>query len=89
MVVYYLFVEIEESFGTVDIVERGEAANGTINEHRVDTHSSMFCHEHPVWVATTHKHLWTNTHAEEHRRIHKYINIVKYTNTYKYMNMDK
>lgn len=53
----HLFVEIEETFGAVNVVERWERLDGAINGHRVKSHRSTRCDQHPVRRRSTDKHL--------------------------------
>lgn len=53
----YLFVEVEEAFGAVDVVKRGERLDGAINGHWVKPHGSAGGDEHPVRRRSTDKHL--------------------------------
>ena len=53
----YLFVEVEESFGAVNVVERGEGLDGTIDGHGVKPHRSPRGDQHPVRRRTTDEHL--------------------------------
>lgn len=55
----YLFVEVEETFGTVDVVKRGERLDGAVNGHRVKSHRSARGDQHPVRRRSTDKHLST------------------------------
>ena len=58
----YLFVEVEETFGAVDVMEGWERLDGAINAHGVKPHGSTRRDKHPVRRRTTDKHLgqWGN-----------------------------
>lgn len=53
----YLFVEVEETFGAVNVVEGGERLDRAINGHRVKPHRSPRGNQHPVRRRTTDEHL--------------------------------
>ncbi len=54
----YLLVEVEETFGAVDVMEGGERLDGAINAHGVKPHGSARGDQHPVRRRTTDEHLW-------------------------------
>ena len=43
--------------GTVDVVKRSKAGDGTIDVHWMDVHASPSTEEYPVWIGSTYKHL--------------------------------
>lgn len=49
----YLFVEVEETLGAVDVMEGGERLNGAIDGHGVKPHGSSRSDKHPVGRWTT------------------------------------
>ena len=55
----YLFVEVQESLGTVDIVEGRHTRDDPVDRHGVDTQNTPRCHEEPMRVRTTYEHLGT------------------------------
>lgn len=54
---FYLFVEVEETLGAVDIVKRREGLNGAIYCHGVQTQRPARGHQHPVRRRSTDEHL--------------------------------
>lgn len=53
----YLFVEVEETFGAVDVMEGGERLNGAIDGHGVQPHGPPRGDQHPVRRRSTDEHL--------------------------------
>lgn len=53
----YLFIEVEKTFGTVDVMEGGERLDGTINGHGVKPHGSPRGDQHPVRRRSADEHL--------------------------------
>ncbi len=53
----YLFVEVEESFGTVDVVKGREGLDGAVYCHGVEPHRPTRGHQHPVRRRPADKHL--------------------------------
>lgn len=53
----YLFVEVQETFGAVDVVEGGERLDGAVDAHGMKPHGSAGRDQHPVRRRTTDKHL--------------------------------
>ena len=52
-------VEVEEAFGTVDVVEWSETRDESVNSHWVNAQRTLARHEQPVRVGTAHEHLST------------------------------
>lgn len=50
-------VEVQESLGTVDVVEWGEASGASIDGHGMNPQLPSICEEDPVRLVATHKHL--------------------------------
>lgn len=44
----YLFVEVQEAFGAVDVVEGGEGLDGAVDDHGVKPHCSPRGDQHPM-----------------------------------------
>lgn len=53
----YLFVEVEEAFGAVDVVKGGEGLDGSIDGHGVKPQPSSRGDQHPVGGRATDEHL--------------------------------
>lgn len=53
----YLFVEVEETFGAVDVMERGERLDGSVDGHGVKPHGSPRGDQHPVRRRSADEHL--------------------------------
>jgi len=49
----YLFVKVEKSLRTVDVVERSETCHSAVDTHRVEPEYTTRCHQDPVWIGTT------------------------------------
>ena len=49
-------VEVEETLGTVDVVEWGEGGDGAIYQHGMTSQLSSACQEQPVRIGTGYKY---------------------------------
>lgn len=57
LAVAHLFVEVEEAFGAVDVMEGGEGLDGAVDGHGVQPHGSSGRDEHPVGRGSADEHL--------------------------------
>lgn len=55
----YLFVEVEEAFGAVDVVEGREGLDGAVDAHGVEPDGAARGDQHPVRRRPTDEHLRT------------------------------
>ena len=52
-------VEVEEAFRTVDVVERSETRDESVNSHWMNAQGTLSRHEQPMRVGSAHEHLST------------------------------
>lgn len=62
----YLLVEVQEAFGTVDVMEGRERLNGAVDAHGVKPHGSSGCDQHPVRRRAADEHLqWRESECKK------------------------
>lgn len=64
----YLFVEVEETFGAVNVMEGWERLDGAVDAHGVKPHGSTRGDQHPVRRRTTDEHLGKQGYVDNQRR---------------------